>query len=149
MSTYLKNISDIFIKFLLFYGLLILIDETKIIKLDNLINEPLYQNNIDYSEFHSKNKFIAIYYPEDNKNNSLNIENDFNFNKSLIEQHVNYAKSHGLYGFGIIYNLINNKNINNTFLDICSNLNNLNYPFFIILKYDLDYEQLNQSSLTD
>jgi hypothetical protein len=105
-----SKIVEILIKIFIFYGFLSLFNETKIIKIDNEIKESLYQNNYDFSQFETKHKIIAIYYPNNNlveKGNYKECRN-FKINYSLIDEQIKLAKSHGIKGFGMVYDWINN-----------------------------------------
>ena len=77
----IKTSFRIFIKLVFFYTFITTINDYKIIKIDNLINESLYQNNQDFSNFTTKHKIIAIYYPDNNinNNNRNKLNNDINF----------------------------------------------------------------------
>ena len=52
---------SILIKFCIFYIYLSLINEGKVIKIDNIINDSLYQVNLNFSSFETKYKVLAIY----------------------------------------------------------------------------------------
>ena len=95
-----------------------MINFRKVINIDNLINESLYQDNQDFSKNETNFKILAIYFPQyyNEKYDLANkIDNKFempknekiNINKSIIEQQVKLAKNHGIFGFGIVYNIIN------------------------------------------
>ena len=49
-------------KILVLYVFLSLFNVSKVIKIDNLINESLYQDNQDFSKFTTKYRILAIYY---------------------------------------------------------------------------------------
>ena len=49
-------------KILVLYAFLSLFNVSKVIKIDNLINESLYQDNQDFSKFTTKYRILAIYY---------------------------------------------------------------------------------------
>ena len=159
----LNNIDIIFVisvKIILFFGFLSLFKITKVINIDNLINESLYQDNQDFSKFSTKFKILAIYYPQNFKNFTdikhsvdkktskfLIEEEEFNFKKSLILEQVKLAKNHGIFGFGIVYDMMNNRKYNEEILNLFSSYNINNFPFFIIINYNDHHEQQNQSSL--
>ena len=144
MSFNLKIIIFLFIKFVIFYGCLSLVYETKIInnivliKIDNEINETKYQQNKNFINFKTLHKIIAIFYPENNNYNSqfFKEDNENNISLSIIEQKIKLAKNHGIFGFGVVYNPINENIFKDTILNILSCFNDLQFPFFIILKND-------------
>ena len=115
-----KILFEIIIKALIFVAFFLLINKTKVIKIDNRINESLYQDNINFSDFDNKCKILAIYYHE-NK-----------FIKSLIENQVKLAKEHGIYGFGIVYNLLIGFKFNEDILNFFAYENEFNFGYFII-----------------
>ena len=154
----LDSINIIFVislKIGLFFCFLSLFKITKVINIDNLINESSYQENQDFSKFSTKHKILAIYYPQNLINNTntkyfldkktsktLNQEDEeFNLKKSLISEQVELAKNHGIFGFGIIYDIMNNQKNNDEILNLFSSDNMNNFPFFIIINFF-------QSSLT-
>ena len=132
------------IRLFAFIGILFIIYINKIIKIDNLINESLYQDNQDfsqYSQYYQKHKYIALFYSDTNNSiiNDHKINKDIN-NDKIIEDQVKLAKSHGIYGFGIVYNWLNNYTLNNTLLNYFSNINKLNFFFCVILNEELKNE---------
>ena len=62
------------------------VNHNKIIKIDNEINQSLYKENLDFSQFETKHKVVAIYYPDNYTNKIENVKkyNKINYN-SLIE----------------------------------------------------------------
>jgi hypothetical protein len=127
----------------------------KILESDNHIN--LYEYNKDFSKFKSDIKAIAIYYPSINlniiKNNKpIDIEYDqprtrsnkntqnINENVNIIKNQIHLAKSHGIYGFAIIYNGSIGKNKMDDIFDIFNN-NEINFHFFLTLEDD-NYKKL-------
>ena len=133
-----------------------LIKIPKILEINNLINEPLYQNNLDFSQFDTKYKILAIYYPQNyinkmsyDENENMNENKEINLSKSLIEQQIELAKIHGIFGFGIVYNLANNIKFNEEIFNIISKDNSNNFSFFIILNNNIDINQQNQTSLIE
>ena len=122
-----------FIKIWFFYSIFALINNIQIIINNNIINEPIYQKNLDFSNLTSKYKVIAIYYPYNNSTIN-NKETVRHINKTyLIHEQIKLAKNHGLFGFGIMYNLSNTYKINENSLKVISDVNELNFPFFIII----------------
>ena len=118
----------------------------------NLDNElpPKYEKNINYSNYSSIIKPIALYYPEFNNINYFNINsNDSSDYKTYINQSNTYfgnrnklekfksqtelARNHGIYGFAICFVFEFNK----TYLDELSffvNNKEIKFPFFLIWK---------------
>ena len=101
---------------------------------------------------------MAIFYPE-----NINFENDFfeknktfspekkenNYNVSFIEKQVQIAKNHGIYGFGIVYNLLFSQFFNERIFDYFLIDNKINFPFFIILKYNFKSSHQNKNLFTE
>ena len=54
---------------------------------------------------------------------------------------------HGIYGFGVVYNWTNNKIYDDKMSNLFSYMNDINFPFFIILNYDMKYILKNETSL--
>ena len=132
------------------YSLFILrVNPNKIIKIDNEINESLYKENLDFSRFKTKHKVVAIYYPDNcsNKIENVKMKNNTNNYNSLIEYQIKLAKMHGIYGFGVVYNWTNNKIYDELISNLFSYMNDINFPFFIILNYDMKYSLKNETSL--
>ena len=146
-------------KIILLCGFLSFVNVVKLIKIDNLYNESIYQNNQDFSQFNTKHKILAIYYPQNeihkenylNKNTSLSLikekEEINNPNKSLIEKEVNLARNHGIFGFGIVYNWMSNQKLNEEIFNYFFSDDMYNFPFFIIFNSIENYNQKNQNSL--
>ena len=145
MRNNLKIKFCIFIKFFFFYSMLLLINENQIIKNNNIINESIYQKNLDFSNLTSKYKIIAIYY-SDNNNSIINNETTQNINDNKIDKQIKLAKNHGLYGFGIMHHLSNISHINENLFNIISEVNKLNFRFFIIINYN-ENSNYNQTLL--
>ena len=133
----------IFIKLFFFSSILSLINENQIIKNNNIVNESIYQKNLDFSNLTSKYKIIAIYY-SDNNNSIINNETAQNINNNKIDKQIKLAKNHGLYGFGIMHHLSNISHINENLFNIISEVNKLNFRFFIIINYNenINYNQI-------
>ena len=133
------------------YGFLSLFNISKVIKIDNLIKESLYQDNQDFSKFTTKYKILTIYYLQkiistkdlDNtkKTKFFSEKNEeiINFNKSLITEQVKLAKNHGIYGFGIVYDIIYGMKLNEEILNLFFSENMNNFPFFILINYNETY----------
>jgi len=69
-----------------------------------------------------------------------------NYN-SLIEYQIKLAKMHGIYGFGVVYNWTNNRAYDDKMSNLFSYMNEINFPFFIILNYNIKYSLKNETSL--
>ena len=137
----IDNLNLIFFCFIKFIFLIILIyfiifhHNIELIKLeiDNIFNEK-YEKDINFSNFTTEIKPIAIYIPKFNQyyNESMNNKLINQFKSELIQKQIDLAKNHGIYGFGLYYNWVisNNNTFNNEiklFLD-----NNNNFPFLFI-----------------
>ena len=117
----------------------------KIIEIDNELEYSKYEEDINFENFSSKVKPIAIYYPQiidininDFDFNKFN-KNNFAFNKTILfnklRHSVTLAKNHGIYGFGINYIYNNNLEfILNQELDLFLNNYYIHFPFFLIWK---------------
>ena len=129
------------IRLLAFIGIIFIIYNNKVITIDNLINESFYQDNQDFSQYNQNHKFVTLYYSDikNSINNDKKINKNINKDK-IIEEQVKLAKSHGIYGFGIVYNFMNNSTLNNSILNLLSNINKLNFFFFVILNDELKDE---------
>ena len=122
----------------------------KVLEINNLVNESLYQHNLDFSKFDTKYKILAIYYPQNyinkivfDEDENTNEKEEINLSESLIEQQIKLAKIHGIFGYGIVYNLNNSIKFNEEIFNIFSNDNMNNFSFFIILKLNQNYNQQN------
>jgi len=132
-------------------------NKAKIIEIDNIINEEELNNNRNFSNFNTSYKIIAIYIPQiyneqfDFNNNSKITKsyknNEINFNESLIEYQVKLAKNHGIFGFGIVYNLDYGIKINKKIFNLFANDDELNFPYFIILNYNFSNSQQSKNLL--
>ena len=134
-NIYLRNILNkckIILKICTTIGIIFMIKDKIVIKIDNEYKESLYQNNIEFSTYNYTYKILAIFYPDYYLNKT-----DFNYNNSLIEEKIKLAKTHGIFGFGIVYNLNNEKIYEEFMLNLISCINNMNFPFFIILNCSL------------
>ena len=70
---------------------------------------------------------------------------EININKSLIKEQVNLAKNHGIYGFGIVYDIMNGIKLNEEILNLFSSEKMENFPFFLLFNYNESY---NMEDLT-
>ena len=145
-------------KIILLCGFLSFVNVVKLIKIDNLYNESIYQSNQDFSQFNTKHKIIALYYPQNKISNEDYLKNTSqslfkkkeeinNLNKSLIEKEVSLAKNHGIFGFGIVFNWMSNQKLNEEIFNYFFSDDMYNFPFFIIFNSIENYNQKNQNSL--
>ena len=133
------------------------------IDIDNQISE--YEENIDFSNYSTQIKVLALYLPE---NNNIRISNHFDkedmkstyirnlssksnknehyerfeYNQSDIEtfqNKINIAKSHGIYGMAIYYYWHHNQRIIEKTLDLFLNNQSINFNYMLIW----DYKTLN------
>jgi len=126
-----------------------------ILEINNKINESIYQEDQDFSKYETDYKTVVIYYPPNsfteartfdniNKSESKNNKYEINYYKTLIKHHIELAKSHGIFGFGISYNC---KILNEEIFYLFAFDHEINLPFFIILNNYWKYEQQNKNSL--
>ena len=158
MQNEIKKLIKKYVKFILFIILLDVFNKGREIKIDNLINEQLYRENLDFSKFTTKYKILAIYYPQyyinaldfiNKKTTKYIIKKDeiINLRKLLIKKQVTLAKMHGIYGFGIVYDVMNSIKFNEDIFDLFTSNNMLNFPFCIIINSDSKHYQQNKNSL--
>lgn len=112
-------------------------------------NESSYQKDQNFSCFQTKYKILALYFPLNysNNNHCLEKNNEVNLNISLIEKQINLAKNHGIFGFGVNCNLLLFIENDDIISNIFSIFSKHNFPFFLILSYDLNYVNERQSPL--
>ena len=145
-------------KIILIFSFISFVNIPKIINIDNLISESYYQKDLDFSEFDANLKVLAVYYPRnyiniidyiDKKTFSslINEKNEINLHKLLIKKQVKLAKNHGIFGFGIVYNLMKCFQFNEEILDLFSDDNMHNFHFFIILNNLDKFYYQNKNSL--
>ena len=145
LNQIIKDLSKIFVLLMLFP--FFKINNPRIITINNLIDEQLYQKNQDFSNFKTKYKIITIYYPQTynnsyvNKKNGSRIQNtdDNKQGVSLIEQNIKLAKIHGIYGFAIVYNWLDDFHIYEGILNLFSYNYEVNFSFFLILNFNVNY----------
>ena len=156
-----NNITD---EILFYINRDIKINENNVIEIDNKIDILYYKNNIDFSNYKTDIKAIAIYLPNfydikgNNKNynylsflekinpiykghhqprlrNFDNYLNNYNLdNISTIKKQIELAKSHGIYGFAIYYYWSNGKIIYDKPLNIIYENNNIEFNYMLIWK---------------
>ena len=141
------------VKIMVLYGFLSLFNLSKVIKIDNLIKESLYQDDQDFSKFTTKYKILTIFYLQNiiGTKDLFNIKKneDINFYESLIKEQVKLAKKHGIYGFGIVYNITNGLKLNEEVLNLFSAENMDNFPFCILIYYNETYNIENPTILVN
>ena len=136
----------IFIYFIFFYYNIEIIK----VETDNIFNEK-YEININFSNYSTDIKPIAIYIPKYNQyyNESMNHKFINQFKSEIIKKQIDLANNHGIYGFAIYYNwIINNNNDFNNEIKLFLEKNNNNlYFLFIWGSDDLEnkYKKLNYS----
>ena len=141
------------VKIMVLYGFLSIFNLSKVIKIDNLIKESLYQDDQDFSKFTTKYKILTIFYLQNiiGTKDLFNIKKneDINFYESLIKEQVKLAKKHGIYGFGIVYNITNGLKLNEEVLNLFSAENMDNFPFCILIYYNETYNIENPTILVN
>ena len=117
------------------------------IKIDNRIKYDI-EDNINFQKYSTTIKPIVIYNQhidlinkESLTNNSLLDFNDVKFKR--LENQINLAKNHGIYGFGIYYFWPFERNNFNEVLDIIFQNKNLNIKFFLIWNFEEREENKN------
>ena len=146
-----KWIETIF-KLFLIYITIPSFKKTEIIEIDNIIKEPLYQNDITFFPLVTKYKILAIYFPpyyllenysyhKKSYHEIIKDKYDDNLNKSLIVKQVKLAKNHGIFGFGIVQNLAYNIKVNKEIFNLFLYDSEIKFPFFIIFDYDMNCHQ--------
>ena len=161
---YYISIKMIIIFILLYFINVNLFTQNNFIEIDNKIDEILYEKNLDFSNYSTNIKIIAIYYPEYLINNDVDHNNQIKnkseiINKSkplfkgykqpkkqkyknrnkknllkLIKEQVKLAKNHGIYGFGINYYWFAGTIFFNEPIEIFLKNKELKFPFFLIWK---------------
>ena len=138
----IRTAFQVSIRIILLCLFLSFVNITKVIKIDNLDKQSLFEKNINFSQYETEYKILAIFYPLnyiENRNYVNNMTNSYihenkeiKVNKKLIEQQVKLAKNHGIYGFGIAYNWIINAKLNEEIFDLFLYEKKIDFPFFII-----------------
>jgi hypothetical protein len=111
--------------------LYLLIDDNEISYLINeIVSEHVRKNkDIDFSEYSTNIKPIVIF------NSKINFTSNYFYNKiKKFYQEINFAKSHGIYGFGFYYFFSHNKSFYDGTIDMILQNKNLNINFFLIIK---------------
>ena len=132
---FIKYIFFVFIFFILFYyrHIYINIKEKKKVEIDNIFEVSSYEKDINFSNYLSEIKPIAIYHSELNNINNLPIYIKRNENiqiNDIFKEQINLAKSHGIFGFAIYY--IYDYSQEYKLLDFFLENNSINFSFLII-----------------
>ena len=154
-STFNKNLliskqTENFIKLIIIFfstlffcrNYFILKSKTEII-IDNKLNFTK-EDNVNFSNYKTNIKAIALYYPQIYYNNETNILKDNNVINNIKEQ-ITLAKNHGIYGFAFYYFFSPEKNILNIPLDIIILNPYLNINFFLIWENNIFFEEKNMT----
>ena len=116
-----------------------------------IVSDYIRKNkDLDFSQYSTTIKPIAIY------NSKVNFRNEdknkfelfFNNKNKKINQEINFAKSHGIYGFGFYYFFSQNKSFSDESIDIILQNKNLNIKFFLIIEKsetEINYININIS----
>ena len=152
----LSKLNITYIKLIIIFCFLIFLNPINLvlflktqITIDNRIKYD-FEDNISFSKYSTTIKPIALYEPEIDLMKSLNnhtslLINDLIYKK--LENQINLAKIHGIYGFGIYYSWpFDNSNFNET-LEILLENKNLDINFFLIFKKE-ENEQNNNFSIS-
>ena len=138
INVFIKYIFFIFLYFILFYykHIYINIKEKIKVEIDNIFENSSYEKDINFSNYSSEIKPIAIYHSELNNINNIPINIQMKENikiNDIFKEQVNLAKNHGIFGFAIDYIykysheyklldfFLENKSINFSFLIIWNN----------------------------
>ena len=146
----LENINKYkFLTIFLYYLICIYKPDIQIYYQNDPLSFPYYENNINYSNYTTSIKAIALYNPKISFSLIYDTYKDFNYQRKLseekeeenlniknVENEIELAKSHGIYGFGIYYyfNYYSSLEIFNNPLDIIFNNKNIDFNYFLILK---------------
>ena len=120
--------------------------QKKIIKTDNYIS--LYENNINFSEYSTDIKVIALYLPNINYNSSKNNQNlNYNYtliNSMTIKKYVELAKNHGIYGFAIYYYGIYLNNLLEDPINLLLNDKDIDFHYLLIWSSENNQKYMNE-----
>ena len=139
----------IFEKFIILFTLIILFGRdflTILLKKEINIENPkkFFENDIDFSGYSTSIKPIAIYNLDfnimdynpnsniDDKTKKLNEKHSIIINQ--LEEQINFAKSHGIYGFAFYYSLDHDEKVSYSILEIILKNRSLKINFLIIFK---------------
>ena len=182
MNFCVKLINNKLFKIILLYLLISIrninpLNEKIVVEINNKINETLFEKDLDFSNYSTEMKIIAVYYPEfiyindnyinkdgneeknknfenSNSQKELNININEKFKNSFlyedIKMNIKLAKNHGIYGFGIIYYWFSGKILYEEVINMFLEKKDINYPFFIIWKNDnLEYNNSNNNIIIE
>ena len=92
--------------------------------------------DFDFSDYSTTIKPIVLYNSKINfsiKDKNINIF-ELYFKNKKFNQQINFAKSHGIYGFGFYYLFSHNQGFHDDSIDLILQNKNLNINFFLIIK---------------
>ena len=143
---------------LFYFYLSSLFNHNSYVDIDNIINITYYENNINYSNYSTNIKLIAIYVPNFYSINNSNLvtKKDFNCqkgdknffdnynlaNNQVIKKQIELAKSHGIYGFAIYYYWFCGKTIFDKPLNIIYE-NQIQFNYMLIWKNEMVINENN------
>ena len=150
------NLSIIFVKFYVIIFIILIFNKNLIpdirnkkkVEIDNNFDISLYENNLNFSNYSTEIKPIALYFSEYNNfnqnfiNNSQTIINNY----EIILKQINLAKEHGIYGFAIYYNFGSIQEERNNIFSFFLENEDINFKFLLIWKND-NFENLNSSNI--
>ena len=120
------------------------------ITLDNKL-VPEYEDNLNFLEYNTTIKPIALYNPKNYLINSTfmdySLRNNiemlyiYDINAKKLNEQINLAKNHGIYGFGFYYFWPNEKRVFNSPLDLMVENKQLDFNFLLIWEPDLKYNE--------
>jgi len=134
---FIKYIFFLFIYLFLFSYKYIYINIKEKIKveIDNILEVSSYEKDINFSNYLSEIKPIAIYHSEFININNLpiNIQKNENMQiNDIFKEQINLAKSHGIFGFAIYYIFENSKEEQYKIFDFFLEKKSINFSFLII-----------------
>ena len=92
--------------------------------------------DFDFSDYSTTIKPIVLYNSKINfsiKDKNINIF-ELYFKNKKFNQQINFAKSHGIYGFGFYYLFSHNQGFHDDSIDLILQNKNLNINFFLLIK---------------
>ena len=120
------------------------------INLDNKL-KPEYEDNLYFLDYNTTIKPIALYNPKNYLINSTFMNYSLMNNKEILyiydinvkklEEQINLAKNHGIYGFGFYYFWPYERRVFNSPLDIMVDNEQLNFNFLLIWETNLQYNE--------
>ena len=120
------------------------------INLDNKL-KPEYEDNLYFLDYNTTIKPIALYNPKNYLINSTFMNYSLMNNKEILyiydinvkklEEQINLAKNHGIYGFGFYYFWPYERRVFNSPLDIMVDNEQLDFNFLLIWETNLQYNE--------